>query len=900
MQPTKTEVIKLFLKAHTHDDLSVLYNHDMEVQVNVAREGGTLVKMGDLSSKGFQAYTDGILTWKPIRIPYKAKTDPEYTDGPMTYPIEKYVEGIGMTGWDWKARVSRWVAFDFDAIVGHSEAHGKKLSDIQLAEVQETVREIPFVTLRQSTSGKGLHLYVFVEPVETANHTEHAALARSILSMLSGLTGYDLTSKVDICGGNMWVWHRKMTPENGGLKLIKQGVILKNIPPNWRDHLTVTSRRTQRTLPTFGESSEEDALFADLTGERTQVALDTGHKRLIEWLASNGCVWWWEQDQQMLVTHTFHLKEAHTSLGMCGDFETIAVGTERGNDHNCFLFPIRNSGWVVRRFAPGTKEHDSWEQDGRGWTRCFYNRPADFVTLCRINGGVRHEKGGYHFRHAESVLKVLTSLKLNLELPTFVLSRKAEIKPLKESEVVVYIEAEPSDDGTKMKGWLNEKKMWRRVFNFKINTNSDAERNANYDDTIRHVTSNSLDAGWFLKTAAGWTEEPLTHIKAALSTMGEDSKDQNQIIGSSVLKAWSLVNKPFQPEYPGNREWNRGAAQFAIVPTLDLERLSYPHWTMILEHLGHNLTQGVLNDKWCQSVGITTGAEYLSIWLSSLLRKPEQPLSYLAFYGSQDCGKSIFHEAISQILLTGGVVRADNALQSASNFNGELLGAILAIIEETDLSGDKRAYNRVKDYVTSPQIMIRPLYQQGFMVNNMLHFIQCSNDLVNSPVFEGDSRITLIKVPDLPKDKMIPKLELMSRLRKEAPDFLAAILAIELPTSDSRLAVPTIDTEEKKRAMDKNRSALEQFIAKEIYEIPGQMVQCDDFFNAFQLWLDERERNQWSKNKVGRALPDRFPHGRIGDMHDQKIRYGNMSLDPDAKPGPKLVAINGYLKEDKS
>jgi hypothetical protein len=894
MNPTKTEVIKTFLTAMTHPDLAALYNYSMEVQVNVLKANGTPVKMVGVDFKGkeYNAYTDGTLTWKPIRIPYKAKSEPEYTDGVMTWPIENYAEGIGMTGWDWKQRRSLWVAFDFDAIVGHSDRHGKKLDDTQLLEIQSIVRDIPFVTLRQSTSGKGLHLYVFLEPVPTANHTEHAALARSILAMLSGLTGHDLTGKVDICGGNMWVWHRKMTPENGGLKLIKQGEKLKTVPANWKDHLKVTTRRTQQALPSFGEY---DHAFAELTGERTKVQLDNGHRALVEWLSSNGCVWWWDQDANMLVTHSFHLKEAHTALKMCGDFDTVAQGSERGADHNCFLFPLRNSGWVVRRFSPGTKEHDSWEQDGSGWTRCFLNRPADFVTLARLNGGVKDEKGAYHFRHADRVQKTLQQLRLTIDLPSFVLARKAVIKPIKEGEILVAIDAEDSDDGSKLMQWRHDKKQWKRVFNFKLPTNTDTERHSNYDDLIRHVTTADSDAGWYLKRDGGWVEEPLTHIKAAVCTMGEDAKDINQVIGSSVIRAWTLVNKPFQPEYPGNREWNRGAAQFAISPTLELEHLKYPHWTLILNHLGTNLTQGVLKDKWCQEVGIVTGAEYLTIWLASLFRKPEQPSAYLAFFGLQDCGKSIFHEAIDQILLTNGVVRADNALQNASNFNGELLNAILAVVEETDLAQDKRAYNRIKDWVTSPKIMIRPLYMQGFMVPNMLHFIHCQNEMPTF-VFDGDSRITMIRVP--PLTTIIPKLELMSRLKKEAPDFLAAVLALELPITNSRLAVPAVETEEKKRAMEKNRTLLEQFISEMVYEIPGHMISAEDFHNQFQLWLDERDRAAWTRNKVGRELPERFPRGRVDTMN-QKVHYGNMTFDKDAPPKARLYTYNLYLKEEK-
>lgn len=1244
MNPNKTDVIKLFLSAKTHADLALLYNHDMEVQVNVAQEQGQKINQGELKGKGWIAYTDGVHTWKPFRIPINANKDAFYTDSPMTYSLELYADGIGMTGWDWKNKVSRWVAFDFDAIIGHSDAHSKKLSDTQLHEIQRVVTEIPFVTLRKSTSGKGLHLYVFLDEVPTDNHNEHSALARSILSMLSGLTSFDFANKVDVCGGNMWVWHRKMYADfkgnvrGDGLQLLKTGEQLRQVPANWRDHLNVVTHKTRKSVPNFVydlDSNDPDKLFAELTGQRNHVNLDQDHKKLIDWLSTNNCVWWWDQDHHMLVTHTYHLKEAHTALKFRGRYETIASGSDRGFDHNCFAFPLRNGAWAVRRFSQGTKEADTWEQDGNRWTRCFYNREPDLHTLARLNDGIELEKGGYSFRHADSVMKVLCDLGIPFSIPSFLASRKASIKPLnKENKLVVTITAESNDDATKMHGWLNEKgKEWKRVFNCRIINNDASESNQNFDDLIRHlITSSDQDAGWVLKREDGWTEEPLAHIRAALGALGHDNKESNQIVGSSVMKAWTLVNKPFQPEYPGNREWNRGAAQFAIAPSQELDNLCYPTWTKVLQHCGQGLDVAIKEHEWCKSNNITTGAEFLMLWVSSLFKRPEMPMTYLAFWGPQDSGKSIFHEMISEILVTNGVMRADNALKSQQNFNGELASAVLCVVEETDLKKDKIAYNRIKDWVTSPQIMIRPLHIQGYMIRNCTHWIQCvpkstwiqtisgprqvadlinkfvtivkdgkeyktdgffptgkkqlikietnegytlectdnhliqtsfnglklwieagkltpgskiclnnhsniewsgdsnydegyilgclfgdgwfrtrekdsptllfckdlgtipyicsilndctvlkqrndrytisgkqlkqmchklnfykKDDLTNlelmssdfykgfisalidtdgcvsskhhrvviaqsnkkhlqiiqrmllrlgitstiykksdggpveimgikcnsktsyqleilkksnlekvlkkcpprllrkfeelnlaiynrersakeveyvatvnnisnssiedtyditvpdvhafdangisvhncsneqeaCPVFVGDTRMTLTYVPAL--KEIIPKPTLMQMLRKEAPDFLAALLAMELPESNTRLAVPTIETESKRRAIEKNFTMLEQFICDEVKECDGHAIPAEDFHDHFQAWLDDRERSYWTKMRVGRELPERFPRGRLAA--DQRTHYGNMTLDKNAQPlSFRYTAAGSYLR----
>src|SRR4051812_3834804 len=97
----KTESIKAFLNAFAPKDLADLYNHDMEIQVTVAKDNGERIT-GDFKGKQWHAYTDGIQTWKPIRIPVNGNTNPEFTDSPMSYDLKDHAEGIGMTGWDWK------------------------------------------------------------------------------------------------------------------------------------------------------------------------------------------------------------------------------------------------------------------------------------------------------------------------------------------------------------------------------------------------------------------------------------------------------------------------------------------------------------------------------------------------------------------------------------------------------------------------------------------------------------------------------------------------------------------------------------------------------------------------------------------------------------------------------
>jgi hypothetical protein len=895
----RSTAIKGFLGELTHPDLAALYNPNMEVQVNVAQDGGTRVD-GEFKGKKWHAWQDPNTgeVWKSFRIPLNANTDPESNDDPINFDLTKHAEGIGMTGWDWANRVSRWVAYDFDAITGHSERHQGVLVDHELLAVEENARKIPWVTVRRSTSGKGIHLYVFLDAVETANHNEHAALGRAVLGMMSALVGFDFQGKVDICGGNMWVWHRKM-PGTPGLTLLKQGEVLGEVPPNWRDHVQVIQGRRRKNLPQFiegGHHNESERLFEELTGQRTNVPIDDEHKRLITYLTDHGCLWWWDPDHHMLVTHTIHLKEAHESLRFRGIFRTKATGSERGLDHNCFLFPLRRGSWVVRRYTPGVSEDNTWDQDGAGYTRCFYNRDPDLDLAARAYGAIEHKGGGFVFTEGEQAAKAAEMLGATIDLPPRLRVRPAKLKEHRDGRLIVEVEREKNDHGGDMRGWLSDTKTWHRIFGVQVSTPAGQEI-GNHDDLVRHlITVDRMDAGWMIKADGYWSEEPMTHVRVALQSFGFNQKDCADLLGSSIFKPWKIVNFPFQPEYPGDRTWNRDAAQFRFYPSPNLDALHYPHWTRVLEHIGSGLDEAIQQSPWAQANGVATGADYLKCWIASLFQKPDEPLPYLFLYSKeQNTGKSIFHEALC-LLLTKGWSRADNALINQQGFNAELETAILCIVEETDLRKQRTAYNRIKDWVTSRQLPVHRKGETPYMIKNTTHWVQTANNAEYCPIFPGDTRITMIQVPILDPRVLIPKTELLALLEKEAGDFLAAVLSLEIPPSGDRLAVPVIATEEKRMAEEANLTHLELFIKESVYAVDGESITIGEFWDKFTQWLDPQHVSEWTKNKVSREMPQHFPKGR--QSFSSSWAYGNMAWHP-RQPGEpikdRLVVRNDIL-----
>lgn len=900
----RSEVIANYLKLNTHADLAALYTPDMEVQVNVAQGNGERVEAGDFRGKAWIEWTDGIERWKSFRMPLNAMSTPENNDYPLNFNLEKHVDGIGLTGWDFTNRISKYVAYDFDAMVGHSDKHTKKLSDTELLEIQNVITKLPFLTLRKSTSGKGLHLYIFLEPIETSNHTEHAALARAILSMIAGKTGYNFTDKVDICGGNMWIYHRKQLGTDG-LKLIRQGDILTKdmIPSNWKDHSNVVSRRAAK-IPDYKLHGEEQDLFDKLTNQRNKIKLDEDHLKLINWLSDNKLMHWWNADEHMLVTHTAYLKEAHPKLGFKGEFHTNATGKDYGNDINCFMYPCRNGVWAVRRYGTDTKEHPYWKHDKKGWTRCYYNRPLTLEEVARIHNAIELENKSYQFKDCDVARTAMGKLGIEFELPSWILGRIFKVKEITDNRYSAFIPKEDSDNAGEMKDWAIEKGAYKRVMpNLGKPGDDEATLLGEFEEAVRHVISEGGgDLGWMINTGTGnWREEPLPHIRLLLKSKGLGSKDIDTILGASISRAWTMVNRPFEPEYLGDRQWNRSRARFKIPPTLDGENLSYPTWQRILDHCGRGLDSAIQQDSWCKNNGIIKGGDYLKLWFASLIKFPRQPLPYLGLYGDQDCGKSTLHEAFCQIILDGGYMRADNALTSSGDFNGELQGSVLCTLEEINLGSDnksnRQAYNKLKDWVTSTQILLHAKRETPILVSNFTHWLHCANDRDFIPVFPGDTRVTLIKVDKLRPEDKIPKRDMYTLLVKEASDFLAALLITEIPDSRDRLMLPVITTIDKKEAEYLKMDPVGQFFKDRVYSVNGQFISSDDLFEAFKQYLGMSEAMNWNRNKFGRLVPKNIPKGRISSTKTQETYYGNISLNPDAPVGKKWIATETFMKQ---
>lgn len=873
-------------------DFWLKYGTDLETQVNVAAGEGRPVE-GRRS-----CYTDGLNEWWSIRIPKKADSEPEFKEYELRWPLQVHAELIGSTGWNWKQRRSLYVGFDFDTIAGHAKGVG--ITDNELEQVKDAARALPYVQARRSTGGGGLHLYVFFdgEGVPTANHTEHAALARAILGLMSAEAGFNFAAQIDACGGNMWFWGRRATPENRGFELLKpaEPFPLEKVPENWRDHVDVVTRKRSKTRVHLVTDEELD-VFEALASAHRVVPLDESHKAVMDEIVRMGFSCVWLPDHHMAQMHTVALKrlmeERADELKLKGFFDTIAPGKDPATP-NCFAFPGDFGSWKVYRFSRGVAEAPTWEQDGQGWTTCWFNRQPNLKTASRALGGKDIAKGGYEFDTLEQAAQVAAALGTPIECESLLAHRPAVVRKSKDGRLAIEVKKHTEDPSSVGRWNTHDKKgYWTQVFDIPAEPMS--EDIVDYGQKIRALKTPSGDrAGWAVREDNGeWSRWSASDVKMVLQSSGLSKQDAEIVMGNCIRRSWKLVSLPFQPEYPGNREWNVNAPQLAFTPSPRGE-VSHPTWDAIMDHVGQELTKPLADLSWARESNIRTGGDYLRSWFASIFRDPMCRLPYLFLFGDENCGKSILWEAF-QLLVTCGVVKADRALTSQNDFNGELAGAILCVVEEKDISKSPGASAKIKDAVTGLTLSIRKMRQDTYQVPNMTHWIQCANHQDACIVPPGDTRITVIYVPPLKKE--IPKSVLLQRLTDEAPAFLRTMLDLPLPPIKGRLRLPIVSTHHKMRSEEFSRSPLESFIKECTYPVAGEMVLFSEFYDKFVEWLQPEERYLWSRVKVSRALPVDHPSGAYTG---NKKFIANLSWEPKkADPDtPKWIVVNGRLVKE--
>jgi hypothetical protein len=438
--------------------------------------------------------------------------------------------------------------------------------------------------------------------------------------------------------------------------------------------------------------------------------------------------------------------------------------------------------------------------------------PYELALEAQDFGGTETETNTLHFPDIESAVEVLKAHKIDVAIPKQFAGREAHIRILSSGRPVLDV-ALTSQTEKLPRGWVKKSAKIKRASQVLTGTLVDAEKIVDQDyidGMIRCVDCAGKHFGWYLRPQAEspWILSSRGNGYLVLRAKKYRKDDCEAILGQCVSTGWTITSIPFAGEYPDpeKRIWNLGAPQLKYEPIEG----DHPDWDRILDHLGSALTVALQDrtlNPWAEGWKIKTGGQYLLSWIASAIRHPAEPLPYLFAYGNENCGKSIFHEALWE-LTTKGVVNVYRALRNKDEFNSELWQTVFAYVDEKDLSEDPSIFARVREWVTGKTLNIRKMATDAFTAPNYCHFYHCANKRDFLPIWPGDTRIVAFPVADLSLEQEVPKDKLLERLREQAPAFTHTLRNLELPEVTGRTRLPIVVTHAKRESQAEHAGPL--------------------------------------------------------------------------------------------
>ncbi len=334
------------------------------------------------------------------------------------------------------------------------------------------------------------------------------------------------------------------------------------------------------------------------------------------------------------------------------------------------------------------------------------------------------------------------------------------------------------------KGWRNTGKFWECIV--KCPEATPAKKAAAIyvaSQSVRAVATPRESKEWIFKDADGsWNR---TNQSEAINVLrAKKFKSPPAVLGDLRLNEYSIVFRPFEPEYLPGRKWNPGAPQFACVP----QEGKHPTWDLMWNHLGESLEDGI--DATCRELGIHSGDHYLQLWVKSILTNPSQLLPYLFFFSAGgNTGKSSFGHSLPYLIKNGVDEITPESL--LGQFTSELESKVVCCLEEVDLNRG-HAYAKLKAVMTSPFVNIRRMRTDPYPVRNHNHFVHTAQNPDFVPVENEDTRIVFGEVS--PLEKLIDAHEFRPRLEAEAPAMLHRLLTMPMSKPRGRFWLPVLNT----------------------------------------------------------------------------------------------------------
>ena len=128
-------------------------------------------------------------------------------------------------------------------------------------------------------------------------------------------------------------------------------------------------------------------------------------------------------------------------------------------------------------------------------------------------------------------------------------------------------------------------------------------------------------------------------------------------------------------------------------------------------------------------------------WMTNVLYRPEKRMNHgILLSGEQGTGKSTITKTLAKLLVPAATDIVD-AVTFTGNFHDHLVGKRFLEVNEVELFGSDKQFNRIKTYFTEDRFRINPKNMTSWTINNFCNYFFISNYADALPVPQGDRRI---------------------------------------------------------------------------------------------------------------------------------------------------------------
>jgi len=260
------------------------------------------------------------------------------------------------------------------------------------------------------------------------------------------------------------------------------------------------------------------------------------------------------------------------------------------------------------------------------------------------------------------------------------------------------------------------------------------------------------------------------------------------------------------------------------------------------------------NDKYYQ---------YVKAWIAQLLQYPGNKTAVgvaLSLRGEKGVGKSFFANIIKVLVNQEHTITCNSPSDIAGDFNGHLHNKLLVIAEEAIWGGDKKELGKLKDFITSDNMIIKYKFKEAFKVKNYMRFMFLTNNDW-TPGERGERRFFTLDVSPIHKKDTQYFKELQRILDSggyEAISYYFQLYNIEDFDFQSNFVITNAMEESIERSLD----SIESFIDNEFFHNDlcfGGQEQLESIYDNYISYCNKMKLYTLTKSSFSRKLKKVFP-----------------------------------------